>query len=176
LPPTGFDPSLPLKIFTHGFTSNVDGHTAFVSAWMEAEVMPGSSKPNVVLFDWSGLASPFQASWEDYVYNEAARNAIDVGEWLGMCMAALANDTGLAPGGLHLVGHSLGAHLMVPARRGDLPTDSAQGKAARVLHEGTGQRVARISGLDPAGPRFVDGLFMSAIPELAQVGRGNVEL
>ncbi len=47
---------------------------------------------------------------------------------------------------------SLGSHLM--------------GKAGRVYGEVLGQLPARITGLDPAGPRFVDGPILDAIPEL----------
>jgi hypothetical protein len=129
-PPPGFDPSLPLKILTHGFSSRVyTDKTLFVPAWMEAT----GRNANVVLLDWSGLASFIQVrslphsecqadDWDNAFYDEAARNAIDVGEFLGRCLAALVGDTGLAAGGVHLAGHSLGAHLMVPAWRwGELP-------------------------------------------------------
>ena len=47
---------------------------------------------------------------------------------------------------------SLGSHLM--------------GKAGRVYWEVVGESIARITGLDPAGPRFVDGPLVGAIPEL----------
>jgi hypothetical protein len=51
-----------------------------------------------------------------------------------------------------LCSFSLGSHLM--------------GKAGRVYQDVIGQKIARITGLDPAGPRFVDGPLVSAIPEL----------
>ena len=55
--PDGFNPKLPLKIFTHGFQSTVnDGYdgqtTLFVPAWMEAN----KNKVSVVLLDWKHLA------------------------------------------------------------------------------------------------------------------------
>jgi hypothetical protein len=40
------------------------------------------------------------------------------------------------------------------------------GKAGRVYGEVLGKLPARITGLDPAGPRFVDGPILDAIPEL----------
>ena len=40
------------------------------------------------------------------------------------------------------------------------------GKAGRVYWEVVGESIARITGLDPAGPRFVDGPLVGAIPEL----------
>ena len=67
-------------------------------------------------------------------------------------MAALTDQMGVAGADLHLVGHSLGAHLM--------------GKAGRTFANLTGEQVGRITGLDPAGPRFVDGPVESALPEL----------
>ena len=51
--PSGFTASLPLKLFTHGFTSTVnDEDTLFVPAWMEAT----GQKVNVVMLDWQFLA------------------------------------------------------------------------------------------------------------------------
>ena len=44
----------------------------------------------------------------------SARNAIDVGEFLGLCLGELSNSvTDVKGGNIHLVGHSLGSHLMV---------------------------------------------------------------
>merc|ERR1719369_2242993 len=55
---------------------------------------------------------------------------------------------------LHFVGHSLGAHTV--------------GKAGRTFQSShpSSERVSRVTGLDPAGPRFVDGPILPAIPEL----------
>ena len=45
---------------------------------------------SVILVDWHNLASAFQFdSWNNYAYDYAARNAIDVGEFLGLCLAEL---------------------------------------------------------------------------------------
>ena len=55
--PDGFNPKLPMKVFTHGFQSTVnDGYdgqtTLFVPAWMGAN----KNKVSVVLLDWKHLA------------------------------------------------------------------------------------------------------------------------
>ena len=91
----------------------------------------------------------------------------------------------------HLVGHSLGAHLVVSARLlvrecRNYPQLNLTGHSGKALFDGNaGHRESRksnrlgldsgwkgvdimrvVSGLDPAGPRFVDGPFVSRIPEL----------
>ena len=55
-----------------------------------------------------------------------------------------------------MVGHSLGAHLM--------------GKAGRTFTNQLPSHplIGRVTGMDPAGPRFFDGPILSAIPELAE--------
>jgi len=94
--------------------------------------------------------------WDNYVYDFAARNSIDVGEFLGMCLAGLSNRFQISGGQIHLAGHSLGSHLM--------------GKAARTfqMNQDSQELIGRLTGLDPAGPRFVDGPYVDAIPELAE--------
>ena len=52
------------------------------------------------------------------VYTNAANSAIDVGNFIGRCLAALATDNNSRqPPHIHLVGHSLGAHLVGAAGR-----------------------------------------------------------
>ncbi len=64
--------------------------------------------------------------------NEAALNAIDVGSFLGLCLAGLSQTAGVKAANIHLVGHSLGAHLV--------------GRAGRAFTEATGQSVGRVTG------------------------------
>jgi len=151
--PSSFDPAKPMKLHTHGFMDTTAGegtlskHTYFVNAWMDRY----GGDYDVILVDWHNLAWFLQiSSWDDYIYDLAARNSIDVGEFVGRCLAGVIQQQGT--GALHFSGHSLGAHLV--------------GKIGRTIDEVTGQKVARITGLDPAGPRFVDGPLVDAIPEL----------
>jgi len=148
--PGDFNGNLPIKILTHGFSDTTNNDKArFVDAWMTKY----NREVNVILVDWHQLASPnAYQDLSNYVYDYAARNCIDVGEYLGLCLAELSNSFEVPAENFHLVGHSLGAHVM--------------GKAGRSFTQSKQQKVGRITGLDPAGPRFVDGPILSAIPEL----------
>jgi len=149
--PQAFDNSKEFKMFTHGFISEVREFVKFVPAWMSAS----QGKVNVILVDWSELSAFFQMeNYHNYAYDTAARNAIDVGEFVGHCLVALADQVGVDLAQVHMAGHSLGAHLC--------------GKAGRVVHNTTAgaHSLGRVTGLDPAGPRFLDGPVCSAIEEL----------
>jgi len=129
----------PMKVLTHGFTDSVSpDHDSdfpfFVNAWTNLY----GNEYDVLLVDWHPLTS------SQFNYNQASHYALDVGRYLGVCLASLAN-SGRLDDRIHLVGHSLGAHVM--------------GKAGRVFrgqhqHESP---VMRLTGLDPAGPRWFDG-------------------
>merc|ERR1719188_1780611 len=153
--PDNFNQDLPFKVFTHGFSSRVyeDDKTTFVEAWMNQY----EKKVNVILVDWRNLASwtGFD-DWDNYVYDLAARNCIDVGEFVGMCLSGLSNRFSIPGENFNFAGHSLGSHVM--------------GKAGRTFtaNQQNSELVGRISGLDPAGPRFVDGPYVDSIPELAE--------
>lgn len=65
---------------------------------------------NVILVNWPDLAFFGQADgWDNNSYDDAARNSIDVGEYLGHCLAAMADQAGISSSWYLLVGHSLGA-------------------------------------------------------------------
>jgi len=150
-PPPNFDSTKAVKLLTHGFTDSViNAKTQFVKAWQDYH----SGGTGVILLDWSPLAAAGQfAGTGDYVYDLAARNSMDVGEFTGRCLASLLTQTGLQARDLHMVGHSLGGQLV--------------GKAGRTMAAAAGgAQPGRVTGLDPAGPRFVDGPVLSAIPEL----------
>ena len=53
----------------------------------------------------SVLAGVQVEGWDNYFYDVAARNSIDVGEYLGRCLAALTTSQGVPATSLHLAGH-----------------------------------------------------------------------
>merc|ERR1712025_1420926 len=153
--PANFRPDLGLKILTHGFASKCadSDKTSAVEAWMEKYAKTVS----VILVDWANLASfTGWGDWDNYVYDWSARNSIDVGEFVGRCLAELSVQQNIKGENFHIVGHSLGSHLM--------------GKAGRIFtaNHPNSELIGRLTGLDPAGPRFVDGPYVDAIPELAE--------
>jgi len=153
--PPNFRPDLSLKILTHGFASKCadSDKTSAVEAWMEKY----GKTVSVILVDWANLASfTGWGDWDNYVYDWSARNSIDVGEFVGRCLAELSVQQNIKGENFHIVGHSLGSHLM--------------GKAGRIFtaNHPNSELIGRLTGLDPAGPRFVDGPYVDAIPELAE--------
>merc|ERR1719204_670162 len=95
--PSSFDPAKPLKLHTHGFMDTTAGegtlskHTYFVNAWMDKY----GGDHDVILVDWHNLAWFLQiTSWDDYFYDLAARNSIDVGEFVGRCLAGVIQQHG----------------------------------------------------------------------------------
>jgi len=98
---------------------------------------------NVILVDWSPLAEPLIIQEGNWFYDAAAMNSIDVGNYVGRCLAQLSTLYETCPPNFHLVGFSLGGQLA--------------GMAGRTYREVTGEHLARITGLDPAGPNFFKG-------------------
>ncbi|KAH9523417.1 Pancreatic lipase- protein 2 [Bulinus truncatus] len=85
---------------------------------------------NVVVVDWrEGAKAPF--------YMQAAANTRTVGSMVGRLIQDMNSFTNSDFGRIHLIGHSLGAHIM--------------GFAGKEVFRLTNQKVGRITGLDPAG-------------------------
>jgi lipoprotein lipase len=132
---------------THGFASNIAERVYFVSAWMERY----SKQVNVILVDWAWHANYAKSYiWYDW----SAKNSIDVGSYVGRCMAQLSVEKNIKEDDIHMVGHSLGAHVMGSA-----------GRTFKQKHP-SGEAVGRITGLDPAGPRFIKGMLLPPISVL----------
>ncbi|XP_048001134.1 pancreatic lipase-related protein 2-like isoform X1 [Leguminivora glycinivorella] len=142
-----FNPAQKLYIYIHGFTD--DPTKSSFSAIDEALLSQGQS--NVLALDASPLIH--------WLYLRSSTYVRYIGEKLGEVLVAMVNK-GLNPDAIHIIGHSLGAHI-----------SSFTGKTFTNL---TGLQVGRITGLDPAGPCFshvdpdlrmkaTDAIFVDAI-------------
>ncbi|KAL4706157.1 hypothetical protein ACJJTC_013622 [Scirpophaga incertulas] len=134
-------------IFIHGFTDDPT-QSSFAninSGFMSRGVY------NILALDGSPLIR--------WLYLRSTTYVRFMGEKLGSILAQLVND-GLPPSNIHIIGHSLGAHI-----------SGFTGKRFTAL---TGEKVGRITGLDPAGPCFAqldsslrinstDAVFVDAI-------------
>ncbi|KPI97552.1 Pancreatic lipase-related protein 2 [Papilio xuthus] len=114
----------PLKVIVHGWNNN--GNTAMNPTITAAFLAVQDA--NVIVVDWNRVANSN--------YNSAVRGVPSVGQHLGNFLVWLINSAGGNWNNVHLVGFSLGAHVV--------------GNAGRTA----GGRPARITGLDPAGPQW----------------------
>ncbi|XP_068086401.1 phospholipase A1 2 [Anabrus simplex] len=121
-----FDPSKETKFLVHGWMSSTTSDT--IKNMKDAYL--NKSDVNVVAVDWSYLAS-------SNFYWFSKTNIPTVGNQLGRLILFLKSN-GAKLEDMHLVGHSLGAHVVGAAGRS-------------VKRRG---KVARITGLDPALPGF----------------------
>ncbi|KOB64678.1 Neutral lipase [Operophtera brumata] len=139
---SNFNANVPTIVIVHGWLSNryTDPNPTVRKAYLD------KSDVNVIVVDWSRLAL------SDYA--TAALGVPAVGRGVGEFLRFLNSVTGAAYSNMHLVGFSLGAHLV--------------GNAGREL----GGSVARVSALDPAGPMWNynsnrvnpnDGVYVEAI-------------
>jgi hypothetical protein len=78
-----------MKLFTHGFGSTdvSDKVAAIAKGWVKQY----KGEYGVILLDWSSLASN-SMTWTGSTYNNAARNGIDVGNFVGKCLAGLSKE------------------------------------------------------------------------------------
>ncbi|KAK9501963.1 hypothetical protein O3M35_012583 [Rhynocoris fuscipes] len=86
---------------------------------------------NVIVVDWSPKAQKF--------YPEARQSVPLIGKMLADFMEQLCKTYSIKPEILHVIGHSLGAHV--------------SGTAGKFITIG---KLARITGLDPAYPLFAE--------------------
>jgi len=135
-----------LKLVTHGFRSSQQSVEGIRKAWLDK----GRIKTRVIILNWKEPAGGKRyttgvVDLDPIRYKAAAKNALDVGTELGKCLAKLTSN-GLDPDKIHLVGHSLGAHLVGKAGREFRKETKRKGKEMQVGH---------VTGLDPAGPGWV---------------------
>lgn len=119
-----FRASRPTKFIVHGFVDNTD-----FGNWMQdmASELLHEGDYNVVIVNW--LFGSIN------LYGQATANTRVVGAMIAQLINFLQNATGAQPENMHIIGHSLGAHIAGYA-----------GERLRYL--------GRITGLDPAEPYF----------------------
>ncbi|XP_013414568.1 pancreatic triacylglycerol lipase-like [Lingula anatina] len=122
---SSFNKDLPVKFITHGFTDS--RNASWMKLMVDAFLKVGPM--NVVLVDWeNGAKAPN--------YPKATANTRLVGREIGLMVKLMVSKMKSKHSLIHLLGHSLGAHI--------------SGYAGAYL----GGKIARITGLDPAGPFF----------------------
>ncbi|XP_053611772.1 pancreatic triacylglycerol lipase-like [Plodia interpunctella] len=116
--------SRPLIVIVHGWNGN--GNSAINPLVRDAYLAVQDA--NVIVVDWRGSAGG--------LYTTSVWAVPSVGQFLGDFLTWLIETAGGNWNNVHLIGFSLGAHVV--------------GNAGR--H--TGGRPARVTGLDPAGPQW----------------------
>ena len=118
-----FDASAPVKFIIHGFMQN--GFHKWIIEMKDAIL--SVDDVNVIAVDWSnGNGLP---------YTQATANTQIVGAEIAKLVNTFINTMGVNAADVHLIGHSLGAHI--------------SGYAGSRI-----KGLGRITGLDPAGPYF----------------------
>ncbi|KAG7300591.1 hypothetical protein JYU34_014885 [Plutella xylostella] len=122
-----YNPRDKLLIFIHGFTDSPD-NAGFGNI---SDSLLRGGECNVLALDGSSLIK--------WLYLRSTTYVRFMGERLGEVLASMVHH-GVDPASIHIIGHSLGAHI--------------SGFTGKQFTNLTGARVGRISGLDPAGPCF----------------------
>lgn len=117
------------KLIIHGWTDDADSgwYKDITTAYLKKEDL------NVIAIDWSKPASA--------LYPLSVKYTKDIGQYLGELLVDLHETVGVPYENMHLIGHSLGAHI--------------SGFAGQYVLENKKTNIGRITGLDPAGPLFL---------------------
>jgi len=122
------DRTKEVKIISHGWVDNAD---AFWYADTKDNYLTRGNA-NIVAIDWSRHAST--------LYSISVNRLPDVARFTALMILELSDTQNIPLSNFHLIGHSLGAHLF--------------GFVGQHIFAMRGQRIGRITGLDPAGPLF----------------------
>ncbi|KAG8171283.1 hypothetical protein JTE90_022951 [Oedothorax gibbosus] len=124
----GFDPGLKVQFLVHGYQA---GDAEWAKEMKDAFLR--KEQCNVFIVDWKKGA-------EVLVYTNAVANTWVVGAEMGNFIVQLVEKNGLNVADVHIIGHSLGAHI--------------SGYAGKWVKNKLQKPVGRITGLDPAGEEF----------------------
>uniref|UniRef100_F6R032 Triacylglycerol lipase n=1 Tax=Xenopus tropicalis TaxID=8364 RepID=F6R032_XENTR len=157
---SNFKPNRKTRFIIHGFVNTAE------RGWqMEmCQVMLEVEDVNCFCIDWRGGSFT--------LYTQAANNIRVVGAELASFIGYLSKNYDYSPSMIHIIGHSLGAHVA--------------GEAGKRV-----PGIARISGLDPAGPLFqntppevrldptdadfVDAIHTDTSPLIPKIGLGMAQ-
>jgi len=126
---TTFDASKTTRIIVHGYIQN--GDTAWLNEMSETHL--AAEDVNSIRVGWMGGSLKIN-------YFQVAVDTQVVGAEVGLMMKNIINQLGADINNFHCVGHSLGAHVC--------------SYASNYLQSAGYGTIARITGLDPAGPWF----------------------
>uniref|UniRef100_A0A182XJG6 Lipase domain-containing protein n=1 Tax=Anopheles quadriannulatus TaxID=34691 RepID=A0A182XJG6_ANOQN len=138
VPPPQLDLRRQLKVLIHGW--NADRHHVSILPIRTAYLVQDAH--NLLVADWSPVAVLHYPTARDLV--------LPVGNHLGSILARFMKRLGIEPSQVHVIGHSLGAHIA--------------GNVGRYL----GGKVRRVTALDPAGPLFALDSKDAVGPDTAQ--------
>lgn len=90
-----------IKIITHGWKSSIDSPAVKVikEAYLETK------DADIITIDWSVTADSF-------FYNWVANKTKNIGEQVAIFLDGLSKQHNVSGDQIHLIGHSLGAHVM----------------------------------------------------------------
>uniref|UniRef100_U5EEG1 Putative vitellogenin n=1 Tax=Corethrella appendiculata TaxID=1370023 RepID=U5EEG1_9DIPT len=134
---TLFNADFNVVILVTGWTSDINDTNKAIDLIYEGYSTRGNT--NFVVVDTAGFV--------DTLYTWSAFNTNELGESIGVGLSQLVDYVSVDK--IHLIGHSLGAHIV--------------GAAGRKFQLLTNQSLPRITGLDPANPCFNEGEALSGI-------------
>lgn len=135
-----FNPTLKTEMLVTGWTSNInETNDALATIW---EAYKCRGNVNFVAVD--------TAKFVDTLYTWSAFNTEEIGKLIAKALKELVSIYPSYPiENIHLIGHSLGAHIC--------------GSAGRNFNYMTSQLLPRITGLDPANPCFNEGESLTGL-------------
>ncbi|CAG7729208.1 unnamed protein product [Allacma fusca] len=138
---SGINPYTPVKFLIHGFNHN---HRCWFPQEVKDTFLRQGFDGNIITVDWGRLATPVGTEpFASLAYPLCVRNVKLVGEIMTELVTILIEHGMLHMESLHLIGFSLGAHIA--------------GIVGNSLQRRYRWKIARITGLDPAGPFFYTG-------------------
>ncbi|XP_044738783.1 phospholipase A1-like [Chrysoperla carnea] len=128
-----FNVNHPSKIIIHGWLG--DGHLGWLHKMKDKHFING--KYNVIIIDWDHFAGA--------EYPLSANNTQKVAVYVFEILELLIQAEKVRIDNIHFIGHSLGAHIA--------------GMVGTFIGKKFGQKIPRITGLDPAMPNFESALI-----------------